>query len=108
MTSMSAPQFSLTAQCASRAKGVAAQTPTHLFINEGLDSSGRRKKTAAAPQDRSAIYSHVQRFRPRHGTQTRPVSAGRFVNSAARGVIFYHHARPETLGSCKRRCRGIV
>lgn len=99
-----APKFSLTAQRASPAESGTAQTQTHLFINEYLNSRCGLNNTVATSQDRSAIYSHVQRFRLQQNVKTRFVSTCTFITKSTRGPIPHRYAqqrrpRSENLGS---------
>lgn len=48
---------------ASPAESITPRTQNHLFINENLNSDIVSKDRIATSQGRSAIYSHVQRFR---------------------------------------------
>jgi hypothetical protein len=67
-------KLTFTGRRASPAESTIPQTQNHLFINEYLNSDIGPKDRIAASQSRSAIYSHVQRFRRRQNLRTLPGS----------------------------------
>jgi hypothetical protein len=99
-----APKLSLTAQRASPTESGTVQTQIYLFVNKYLNSGCGLNNTVATSQDRSAIYSHVQRFRLHQNVKTRSVSTCTFITKSTRGTIPRRYAqqrrpRSKNLGS---------
>jgi hypothetical protein len=88
-----ASKFDLTWRRASPGRSSTAQTQAHLFINEYPDSGFGSDNRVTTPQDRSAIYSHVQKFLRHQNGKTRSASACTFMHTSTRGAIPYHHAQ---------------
>lgn len=88
-----APETVFAGQCASLGETSCEQIQTHLFINENVESEFRLKNTINTSAVRSAIFSHVQRFRCRQNVKTPSASKCTITGTSSLPVIPYRYSQ---------------
>jgi hypothetical protein len=82
-------KLTFTGRCASLAESTTPQTQNYLFINENLNLDTVPKDKIGASQSRSALYSHVQRFRRCQNLHTLPGTSCAASSTSTRKFLPY-------------------